>query len=76
MFLVMCFQNSFFNFSKKEVFIVYIREIPWNFADAKKMNPDERTLSRFIDPLICHNCVAEGIEYMVLSDQVQDLILF
>jgi hypothetical protein len=55
---------------------VYIREIPWNFADAKKMNPDESTLNPFTNLMICHNHVTEGIEYMVLSDKVRDRVLF
>ena len=52
-------------------------KFPGIFADTKKkMNPDERTLSPLIDLLICHNRISEGIKYMVLPNQVDELVPF
>jgi hypothetical protein len=72
MLLVLCFQNSFFNFSKKKYFIVICQGNPLEFSQILKMNPDERTLSPFIDLLICHNRITEGVEYLVLPNQIDD----
>ena len=50
-------------------------KFPGIFADTKKMNPDESTLSPFIDLLVCHNRITEGIEYIIPSNQVDDRVL-
>ena len=66
------FPNFFLNFSKKNYFIVICQGNSLEFSQILKMTPYERTLSPFIDLLVCHNLITEGVEYLVLPNQIDD----